>query len=138
MASLNKCCFIGNLGKDPEIRATQDGREIASMSLGVSENWKDKTSGERKSKTEWVRISIFNENLVKVAKNYLKKGSKIYIEGQMATRKYTDKDGVEKYSTEIVLQNYGGSIIMLDSKDSEQSPSPHPASPEVDDQEIPF
>ncbi len=149
MASLNQCQFIGNLGKDPEIRSTQDGREIANLSLGVSESWKDKSTGERKEKTEWVRITIFNENLVKVAKNYLKKGSKIFISGQMQTRKYTDKDGVEKYSTEIVLQNYGGTIIMLDGKKSSSEEHPQssamvdevkkqfPGAAELDD-EIPF
>jgi single-strand DNA-binding protein len=113
---LNKCCFIGNVGRDPEIRSMQDGREIANLSLGVTDKWKDKNTGERKEKTEWIRITIFNENLVKVVKNYVKKGSKLYIEGQMQTRKYTDKDGAEKYSTEVVLQNYGGTIVMLDGK----------------------
>ncbi len=113
---LNKCCFIGNLGRDPEIRSTQDGREIANFSLAVSESWKDKATGERKSKTEWVRFTVFNDNLVKLVKSYIKKGSKIYVEGQLQTRKWTDKDGQEKYSTEIVLQNFGGTIVMLDSK----------------------
>lgn len=111
---LNKCCFIGNLGKDPEIRSLADGRKMASLSLGVSERWKDKSTGEQKSKTEWIKIAIFNEGLAGVAEKYLHKGSKIYIEGQMQTRKYTDKDGAEKYSTEIVLQGFDSKLIMLD------------------------
>lgn len=119
MASLNECTFIGNIGRDPEIRSTQDGKEIANFSLACSESWKDKTTGERREKTEWVKIVVFNSNLVSVVKNYLKKGSKVYVRGQMATRKWTDKDDVEKYSTEIVLQNYGGTIIMLDGKKPE-------------------
>ncbi len=110
---LNKCCFIGNLGKDPEIRSTQAGKEIANLSLGVTEKWKD-SSGERKERTEWVRVAIFNDGLVGVAKQYLKKGSKIYIEGSMQTRKYTDNAGVEKYSTEIVLQGFDSKLVMLD------------------------
>ena len=110
---LNKCQFIGNVGKDPEIRSTQDGKEIANLSLGVTERWKDK-SGERKEVTEWIRIVAFNENLVRVIKSYVKKGSKIYIDGQMKTRKWTDNNGVEKYSTEVVLQNFGGQLILLD------------------------
>lgn len=114
--SVNKVILIGNIGKDPEIRSTQDGKEIASLTLATSDSWKDKSTGERKEKTEWHRISIFNENLVNVVKNYVKKGSKLYIEGQLQTRKWTDKDGVEKYSTEVVLQNFGGVIQMLDSK----------------------
>lgn len=120
--SVNKVILIGNVGKDPEIRSTQDGKEIASLSLATSESWKDKNSGERKEKTEWHRISIFNEGLVKVVKNYVKKGSKLYIEGQLQTRKWTDKDGVEKYSTEVVLQNYGGTLTMLDGKKDDAAP----------------
>ncbi len=116
MASLNKVMLIGNLGKDPEIRTTQDGREIGNLTIATSESWKDKNTGEKREKSEWHKIVIFNANLVNVAKNYLKKGSKIYLEGQLQTRKWTDKDGQEKYSTEIVLQNYGGTIIMLDGK----------------------
>lgn len=112
------------MGKDPEMRSTQDGREIANFSLGVSESWKDKATGERKSKTEWVRCVVFNENLVRLAKSYIKKGSKLYVEGQLQTRKWMDKDGVEKYSTEVVLQNFGGSIVMLDSKKDEPEERP--------------
>lgn len=121
MASLNKVMLIGHLGRDPEIRATQDGREIANMTLATSESWKDKNTGEKKEKTEWHRVVVFNQNLVTVAKNYLKKGAKVYLEGQLQTRKWTDKDGLEKYSTEVVLQNFNGTIIMLDGKKQESS-----------------
>lgn len=116
MASVNKVILIGNVGKDPEIRSTQAGKEIANLTLATSDTWKDKATGERKEKTEWHRVSVFNENLVNVIKNYVKKGSKLYIEGQLQTRKWTDKDGNEKYSTEVVLQNFGGTLVMLDSK----------------------
>ncbi len=116
MASLNKVCILGNVGKDPEIRSMQDGNEIANLTVATSESWKDKNTGEKKEKTEWHRIVIFNKNLVGVVKNYIKKGSKVYLEGALQTRKWTDKDGMEKYSTEIVLQNFGGNLIMLDSK----------------------
>ena len=112
--SVNKVILIGNLGRDPEIRATQDGREIANLAIATSESWKDRNTGERKERTEWHRVVIFNEGLVNVTKNYLHKGSKVYIEGQLQTRKWTDKDGQEKYSTEVVLQGYGGSLTMLD------------------------
>lgn len=116
--SLNKVILIGNLGRDPEIRTTQDGREIASLTIATSESWKDKLTGERKDKTEWHRVSVFSEGLVNVVKNYLKKGAKIYVEGSLHTRKWTDANGVEKYSTEIVLQGFGSSLIMLDNKGS--------------------
>lgn len=114
--SVNKVILVGNLGKDPDIRHTQDGRAVANLSIATSETWKDKATGERKEKTEWHRVTIFNESLAKVAEQYLKKGSTVYIEGQLQTRKYTDKDGVEKYTTEIVLQNYGGTLTMLGGK----------------------
>jgi single-strand DNA-binding protein len=114
MASLNKVCLIGNLGRDPEIRSTQDGREIANLAVATSESWKDKNSGERKEKTEWHRVVIFNEGLVNVTKNYLKKGAKVYIEGALQTRKWTNKEGQEQYSTEVVLQGYNSVLIMLD------------------------
>lgn len=113
MASVNKVILVGNLGKDPEVRHTQDGKAIVNLSLATSESWRDKASGERKEKTEWHRVVIFNENIAKVAEAYLKRGSTIYIEGQLQTRKWTDKDGVEKYSTEIVLQNFKGELTML-------------------------
>jgi single-strand DNA-binding protein len=114
--SVNKVILIGNLGRDPEIRRTQDGRPIANLSIATSETWRDKSSGERKEKTEWHRVTVFSEPLCKVIEQYVKKGSKLYIEGQLQTRKYTDKDGVEKYSTEIVLQGYGGTLTMLGDK----------------------
>jgi single-strand DNA-binding protein len=114
--SLNRVMLIGNLGKDPEIRATQDGKEIVNLVLATSENWKDKRTGERKEKTEWHRIVVFNEHLVKVAKDYLHKGSKLYVEGQLQTRKWTNKEGVEQYTTEIVLQAFGGCVVLLDSR----------------------
>ena len=116
MASLNKVCIIGNLGKDPEIRSIGGDKEVANLTVACSESWKDKTTGERKEKTEWVRVVIFSEGLVKVAKNYLKKGSKLYLEGQLQTRKWTNSLGAEQYSTEVVLQGYNATLIMLDGK----------------------
>ncbi len=111
--SVNKVILVGNLGRDPEVRHTQDGKPIVNLSLATSETWRDRNTGERKEKTEWHRVVIFNEALAKVAEQYLKKGSTIYVEGQLQTRKYTDKDGVEKFSTEVVLQNYRGELTML-------------------------
>ncbi len=112
--SVNKVILVGNLGRDPEIRSTQDGREIATLALATSESWRDKASGERKERTEWHRIVVFSEGLVNVVKNYVKKGSKLYIEGALQTRKWTDKDGAERYSTEVVLQGFGATLTMLD------------------------
>lgn len=114
--SINKVILVGNLGADPEVRATQDGREIANLRIATSESWKDKSSGERKEKTEWHRVVIFNDGLVNVAKNYLRKGAKVYIEGQLQTRKWTDQSGQEKYSTEVVLQGFNSNLTMLDGK----------------------
>ena len=114
--SVNKVILVGNLGKDPEVRHSQDGKAIVNLSLATSENWRDKQTGERKERTEWHRVVIFNENLAKIAEQYLKKGAKIYVEGQLQTRKYTDNSGVEKYSTEVVLQNYRGELTMLDGR----------------------
>jgi single-strand DNA-binding protein len=111
--SVNKVILVGNLGRDPEVRHTQDGKPIVNLSIATSENWRDKATGERKEKTEWHRVVIFNENLAKVAEQYLKKGSTVYVEGQLQTRKYTDQSGVEKYSTEVVLQNFRGELTML-------------------------
>ena len=111
--SVNKVILVGNLGKDPEVRHTQDGKAIVNLSIATSENWRDKATGERKERTEWHRVVIFNENLAKVAEQYLKKGSTVYIEGQLQTRKWTDKDGAEKYSTEVVLQNFRGELTLL-------------------------
>lgn len=114
--SVNKVILIGNLGADPEIRRTQDGRPIANLRIATSETWKDKNTGERKEKTEWHRVVIFNEGLCRIAEQYLKKGSKVYIEGALQTRKWTDKDGIEKYSTEVVLQGFNSQLTMLDGK----------------------
>src|SRR5262245_49594592 len=112
--SVNKVILIGNLGRDPEIRRTQDGRPIANLSVATSETWRDKTTGERREKTEWHRVVIFSEGLCRVVEQYLKKGSKVYLEGSLQTRKYQDKDGQEKYSTEVVLQNFNSTLVMLD------------------------
>jgi len=114
--SVNKVILVGNLGKDPEIRRTQDGRAIANLSVATSESWRDKATGERKEKTEWHRVVIFNEGLAKVAEQYLKKGAKVYVEGQLQTRKWTDQAGVEKYSTEVVLQGFNSNLAMLDGR----------------------
>ncbi|MCP5369914.1 MAG: single-stranded DNA-binding protein [Rickettsiaceae bacterium] len=114
--SLNKVVLIGNLGRDPEIRTTNDGKEIANFSIATSDSWRDKVTGEKKEKTEWHKIVIFSEGLVKVVKNYVKKGSKIYIEGQLQTRKWNDDNNQEKYTTEVVLQGYNATLILLDAK----------------------
>mgnify|MGYP001041854859 CR=1 FL=1 len=114
--SVNKVILIGNLGADPEIRRTQDGRPIANLRIATSETWRDKGTGERKEKTEWHRVVIFNEGLCRVAEQYLRKGAKVYIEGQLQTRKWTDQSGVEKYSTEVVLQGFNSTLTMLDGR----------------------
>jgi single-strand DNA-binding protein len=111
--SVNKVILVGNLGKDPEVRTLGSGDRVANLRIATSESWRDRNSGERKEKTEWHQVVIFNENLVKVAENYLKKGSTVYIEGALQTRKWTDQQGVEKYSTEIVLQKFRGELTML-------------------------
>ena len=111
--SVNKVILVGNLGKDPEIRTLNSGDRVANLRIATSESWRDKASGERKEKTEWHQVVIFNDNLVKVAENYLKKGSTVYIEGALQTRKWSDAQGVEKYSTEIVLQKFRGELTML-------------------------
>src|SRR5262250_2428241 len=114
--SVNKVILIGNLGKDPEIRRTQDGRPIANLRVATTETWRDKTSGERREKTEWHSVVIFNEGLCRVAEQYLKKGAKVYIEGQLQTRKWQGQDGQDRYSTEVVLQNFNGQLTMLDAR----------------------
>jgi single-strand DNA-binding protein len=114
--SVNKVILVGNLGKDPEVRRMTSGEPVVNLSVATSETWKDKSSGERKEKTEWHRVVIFNENLAKVAEQYLKKGAKVYLEGALQTRKWTDKDGAEKYSTEIVLNRFNGTMVMLDGR----------------------
>ena len=112
--SVNKVILVGNVGKDPEIRRTQDGRPIANLSLATSETWRDKATGERKERTEWHRVVIFSEPLCKVVEQYVKKGAKLYVEGALQTRKWTDQSGAEKYSTEVVIQGFNGSLTMLD------------------------
>jgi len=114
--SVNKVILVGNLGKDPEVRRMQSGDPVVNLSIATSETWRDKASGERKEKTEWHRVVIFNKNLAEIAEKYLRKGAKVYVEGSLQTRKWTDKDGQEKYSTEVVLQNFRGELTMLDSK----------------------
>jgi len=112
--SVNKVILIGNLGKDPEIRRTQDGRPIANLRVATSESWRDKATGERKEKTEWHRVVIFNEGLCKIAEQYLKKGAKVYLEGALQTRKWQDQSGQDRYSTEVVLQGFNSQLTMLD------------------------
>ena len=114
--SLNKVMLIGNLGRDPEIRRTQDGRAIANFSIATSESWKDRNTGERKEKTEWHRVVCFSEGLNRVIEQYVKKGSKVFVEGQLQTRKWTDQSGAEKYTTEVVLQGFNGTLTLLDSR----------------------
>jgi single-strand DNA-binding protein len=115
--SVNKVILIGNLGADPEIRSMNDGRKIANLRIATSENWRDKATGERREKTEWHRVVIFSEGLARIAEQYLKKGSKVYIEGQLQTRKWQDKEtGADRYSTEVVLQNFNSTLTMLDGK----------------------
>jgi single-strand DNA-binding protein len=158
--SVNKVILVGNLGRDPEIRSTQDGLRIANLSLATSETWRDKASGERKEKTEWHRVAVFNDRLVEVIEKYVKKGAKLYIEGQLQTRKWTDKEGQDRYTTEIVLGRFNGQLTMLDgrsggegfsgSPDDDVAPAPRaaaggmsrgggraPATQDLDD-EIPF
>ena len=114
--SVNKVILVGNLGRDPEVRTMQDGNPVVNLSVATSENWRDKNTGERREKTEWHRVVIFNERLAEVVQKYLRKGSKVYIEGQLQTRKWTDQSGQEKYSTEVVLQRYRGELTMLDGR----------------------
>jgi single-strand DNA-binding protein len=121
--AVNKAILVGNLGADPEVRRTQDGKPIVNLRLATSESWRDKNTGERKEKTEWHRVVIFNEGLCKVAEQYLRKGAKVYIEGAIQTRKWTDQAGVEKYSTEVVLNGYGGTLTMLDKPNRDDQPS---------------
>jgi single-strand DNA-binding protein len=114
--SVNKVILVGNLGRDPEVRRLNSGEPVVNLRIATSESWRDKMSGERKEKTEWHSVVIFNENLAKVAEQYLRKGSKVYVEGQLQTRKWTDQQGVEKYTTEVVLQRFRGELTMLDGK----------------------
>ncbi|MBL8571656.1 MAG: single-stranded DNA-binding protein [Phreatobacter sp.] len=114
--SVNKVILVGNLGRDPEVRRLNNGEQVCNLRLATTETWRDKASGERKERTEWHQVVIFNENLVRVAEQYLKKGSKVYVEGQLQTRKWTDQQGAEKYSTEVVLQRFRGEMVLLDSR----------------------
>jgi single-strand DNA-binding protein len=114
--SVNKVILVGNLGRDPEIKSLPSGGKLANLNIATSENWRDKNSGERREKTEWHRVVIFDENLAKVAEQYLRKGSKVYLEGQLQTRKWQDQSGAEKYSTEVVLQRFNSTLVMLDGR----------------------
>ena len=150
MASLNKVMLIGNLGADPEIKSFQNGGKVANLRLACSESWKDKATGERREKTEWVSVAIFNDGLVGVVERYLKKGSKVFIEGKLQTRKWQDQSGADRYTTEVVLQGIGGSLVMLDGKRGDDggsgygtptpSPTPSPTPGGYDDlvDDIPF
>jgi single-strand DNA-binding protein len=145
MASVNKVILVGALGRDPEIRSMQNGKQIANLSIATSEKWNDKRTGEKRERTEWHRVVIFSEGLANIARDYLKKGSKVYIEGALQTRQYTDKEGVERYSTEVVLQGFGSTLKMLGNNgggDNKHSAANHdnntaPADDELND-EIPF
>lgn len=134
--SVNKVILVGNLGRDPEVRAMQNGNKVCNLSLATSETWKDKASGERKERSEWHKVVIFNDRLVSIAEQYLRKGSKVYIEGALQTRKYQDKDGAEKYTTEVVLQQFRGEIVLLGDKGEKAGP-PDQATGDPD-AEIPF
>jgi len=141
---INKVTLLGNIGQDPEIRTTQGGKELASFSLATSETWKDKASGEKKTKSEWHKVVIFNDNLVNLVKNYTQKGSKIYLEGKLQTRDWEDKDGNKKYTTEIILNGFESKIVLLDNKEDNKpkmSESDDKAFKEAEaslDDEIPF
>lgn len=142
--SLNQCQFIGNLGRDPEIRTFQNGNKVCNLRLAVSETWKDKQTGERKERTEWVSVAIFSEGLGRVAEQYLRKGSKVFVSGKMQTRKWQDQGGADRYTTEVVLQGFDAKLVMLDGKPEGQrnntsgySSEPQGGRPDLDD-EIPF
>lgn len=138
MAGLNKVCLIGNLGEDPEVRSLNNGGEVVNLRVATSETWKDK-DGNRQERSEWHRVVIFNENLAKVAKSYLKKGSKVYLEGQLQTRKWQDQSGADRYSTEIVLQRYRGELVLLDAKPSGQrNDRDDYSAPAFDEADAPF
>ncbi|MDR3186927.1 MAG: single-stranded DNA-binding protein [Holosporaceae bacterium] len=141
--SINKVILVGNLGKDPEVRSAQDGSKIVSFSVATSESWRDKVSGERKDRTEWHRIVVFNPNLAEICEKYLHKGSKVYVEGQLQTRRWQDQSGIEKYTTEVVLSRFRGELTMLDPRSADHSASvdqPATDKPEltVADDDIPF
>lgn len=143
--SVNKVILVGNLGRDPEVRTMNNGDKVVNLSLATSETWKDKATGERKEKTEWHRVVVFNENIARVCENYLKKGSTVYVEGSLQTRKWTDQSGAEKYSTEVVLQRFNGVLTMLggrsDGNQEHQDEQPKQSSGQydhIDDDSIPF
>lgn len=143
--SVNKVIIIGNLGSDPEIRSFQTGDRVANFSVATSESWKDKATGERKERTQWHKIAVFNQGLVGVIERYLKKGSKVYLEGMLETRKWTDQSGQEKYMTEVVLRPYRGELVMLDGKSADPAPAGNTAPPvpepepfNEEDGEIPY
>lgn len=134
MSSLNKVMLIGNLGADPEIRRLTSGKPVANLNMATSESWKDKATGEKKEKTEWHRVIIFNEGLCRVVEQYARKGDKIYVEGQLQTRKWQDKDGKDRYSTEVVLQGFNSSLVLLGSKGDRSPAQTSPVSRELDDE----
>jgi single-strand DNA-binding protein len=141
MASVNKVILVGNLGADPEIRRTQDGRPIANLRLATSETWRDKNTGERRERTEWHRVVIFSEGLAKVAEQYLTKGARIYVEGQLQTRKWQDQQGQDRWSTEVVLQGFNCQLVMLDKMDggaAARQPAADGISPDDMNDEVPF
>ncbi|RMF17638.1 MAG: single-stranded DNA-binding protein [Alphaproteobacteria bacterium] len=125
--SVNKVILVGNLGRDPEVRSLNDGSQVVQLSVATSDTWKDKTTGERRERTEWHRVVIFNENLGRVAQNYLRKGSKVYLEGQLQTRKWTDQSGQDRYTTEIVLGRFRGELVLLDSRSEREAMGGGPA-----------
>ncbi len=135
--SINKVILVGNLGNDPEIKTTNNGNKIASFSVATSETWKDKQSGEKQEKTEWHRVVVFNQNLAEVVEKYVKKGSKVYVEGSLQTRKWTDKDGQEKQVTEVIISNFKGEIALLDGKGKETNGSNGKATEQYDKQDEP-
>lgn len=131
--SVNKVILVGNLGRDPEVKSMQDGRSMVNMSIATSENWRDRQSGERKERTEWHRVVIFNEKLAEVAQKFVRKGSKIYVEGQLSTRKWTDQSGQERYTTEVVIPRFGGALTMLDGRSGGEGGGGGPAGGMDDD-----
>lgn len=148
-ASVNKVIIVGNLGADPEVKRTQDGRPVVGLSVATSESWRDKNTGERREKSEWHRVAIWNEGLCKVAEQFLRKGSKVYLEGQLQTRKWQDQNGNDRYSTEVVLQNFNSALVLLDSKSTDApdrsggdygavSGKPAAQASSFDDSDIPF
>ena len=155
MSSVNKVCLLGSLGQDPDVRTTQDGSKVVNMSIATSERWKDRNTGEKRERTEWHRVVIFNEGLAGIAEQYLRKGSKVYVEGKLQTRKWTDQSGQERYTTEVVLQRFNGELVFLGGREdggssqggyggstsggaTTSTPSGRSSAPEDLDDEIPF